>query len=145
MEMLPTASSPGCRGCLAIQTMKIQHMGMLQFPHRLNLVLGVPLGGTRRVGGLLGVAGRLSGTVSPFRAEQGRARASSCQAVGTTWFFSSCGVQSNEAGESKGNRTSCPDTQEPGLPTPCSSPCSLSYVRCSERLWVRTAFVSREK
>ena len=28
-------------------------------------------GGTRRVGGLLGVAGRLSGTVSPFRAEQG--------------------------------------------------------------------------
>ena len=27
----------------------------------------VPLGGTRRVGGLLGVAGRLSGTVSPFR------------------------------------------------------------------------------
>ena len=33
--------------------------------------LGVPLGGPRRVGGLLGVAGRLSGTVSPFRAEQG--------------------------------------------------------------------------
>ena len=33
--------------------------------------LGVPLGGTRRVGGLLGVAGRLSGTVSPFRAEHG--------------------------------------------------------------------------
>ena len=32
--------------------------------------LDVPLGGTRRVGGLLGVAGRLSGTVSPFRAEQ---------------------------------------------------------------------------
>ena len=31
-----------------------------------------PLGGTRRVGGLLGVAGRLSGTVSPFRAEQGK-------------------------------------------------------------------------
>ena len=28
--------------------------------------LGVPLGGTPRVGGLLGVAGRLSGTVSPF-------------------------------------------------------------------------------
>ena len=56
------------------------------------------LEGTRRVGGLLGVAGRLSGTVSPFRAEQGtsletpwRARASSCQEVGTTWFFSSCG------------------------------------------------------
>ena len=33
--------------------------------------LGVPLGITRRVGGILGVAGRLSGTVSPFRAEQG--------------------------------------------------------------------------
>ena len=33
--------------------------------------LGVPLGGTWRVGGLLRVAGRLSGTVSPFRAEQG--------------------------------------------------------------------------
>ena len=27
----------------------------------------MPLGGTRRVGGLLGVAGRLSGTVSPFK------------------------------------------------------------------------------
>ena len=46
----------------------------------------------------MGVAGRLSRTVSPFRAEQGnsletpsRARASSCQEVGTTWFFSSCG------------------------------------------------------
>ena len=60
--------------------------------------LGVPLGGTRLVGGLLGVAGRLSGTVSPFRAEQGtsletpsQARASYCQAVGTTWLFSSRG------------------------------------------------------
>ena len=60
--------------------------------------LGVPLGGPRCVGGLLGVAGRLSGTVSPFRSEQGtslettsRARASSCEEVGTTWFFSSCG------------------------------------------------------
>ena len=48
-------------------------------------------------GGLLGVAGRLSGTVSPFRTEQGtsletpsRARASSCHEVGPTWFFSSC-------------------------------------------------------
>ena len=30
--------------------------------------LSVHLEGTRRVGGLLGVAGRLSGTVSPFRA-----------------------------------------------------------------------------
>ena len=30
-------------------------------------ILGVPLGGPRRVGGLLGVAGRLSGAVSPFR------------------------------------------------------------------------------
>ena len=56
------------------------------------------LEGTRRVGGLLVVAGRLSGTVSHFRAEQGtsletpsRARASSCQEVGTTLFFSSCG------------------------------------------------------
>ena len=46
----------------------------------------------------MGVVGRLSRTVSPFRAEQGtsletpsRARASSCQEVGTTWFFSSCG------------------------------------------------------
>ena len=36
-------------------------------------------------------------TVSPFRAEQGtsletplRARDSSCEEVGTTWFFSSC-------------------------------------------------------
>ena len=56
------------------------------------------LSGKVRVGGPLGVAGRLSGTLSPFRAEQGtslvtpwRARASSCQEVGTTWFFSSCG------------------------------------------------------
>ena len=54
--------------------------------------LGVPLGVPRRVGGLLGVAGTLSGIVSPFRAEQGtsletpsRARVSSCQEVGTTW------------------------------------------------------------
>ena len=38
---------------------------------RNRFTLGVPLEGTRRVGGLLGVAGRLSGTVSPFRAEQG--------------------------------------------------------------------------
>ena len=43
------------------------------------------------------MTGRLSGTVSPFRAEQGtsletpwRARASSCQEVGPTWIFSSC-------------------------------------------------------
>ena len=49
--------------------------------------------------GILGVAGRLSGTVSPFRAEQGtsletpsRESASSCQEVGTTSFFSSCGA-----------------------------------------------------
>ena len=33
--------------------------------------LGVPLEGTRRVGELLVVAGSLSGTVSPFRGEQG--------------------------------------------------------------------------
>ena len=33
--------------------------------------LGVPLRGPRRVEGHLGVAGRMSGTVSPFRAEQG--------------------------------------------------------------------------
>ena len=31
--------------------------------------LGVPLEGTWRVEGLLGVEGRLSGTVSPFRAD----------------------------------------------------------------------------
>ena len=60
--------------------------------------LGVPLEGTRRVGDPLGVAGRLSRTVSPFRAEQwtsfetpSQTRASSCQEVGPTWFFSSCG------------------------------------------------------
>ena len=35
------------------------------------LRLGVPLGGTRRVGGLLGVAGRLSGTVSLGTGESG--------------------------------------------------------------------------
>ena len=34
------------------------HSLILSHPH--------PLGGPRRVGGLLGVAGRLSGTVSPF-------------------------------------------------------------------------------
>ena len=54
--------------------------------------------GTPACLGTFWVAGRLSGTVSPFRAEQGtsletpsRARASSCQELGTTWFFSSCG------------------------------------------------------
>ena len=57
--------------------------------------LGVPLEGTRRVGEMLGVAGRLSGTVSPFRAEQGtsletpwRARASSRGEAGTSGFLS---------------------------------------------------------
>ena len=35
----------------------------------IKWLTGTDLGGTRRVGGLLGVAGRLSGTVSPFRAE----------------------------------------------------------------------------
>ena len=62
--------------------------GMVGWHYRLNGHEFGPLGGTRRVGGLLGVAGRLSGTVSPFGAEQGtsletpsRARASSCQAV----------------------------------------------------------------
>ena len=52
--------------------------------------------GTSACRGTVGVAGRLSGTVSPFRAEQGtsletpwRARASSCEEVGTTCFFSS--------------------------------------------------------
>ena len=46
----------------------------------------------------VGIESRVSSTVSPFRVEQGtsletpsRARASSSQAVGTTWFFSSCG------------------------------------------------------
>ena len=45
----------------------------MEDPGRLQSMgsLRVDLGGTRRVGGLLGVAGRLSGTVSPFRAEQG--------------------------------------------------------------------------
>ena len=49
----------------------------------------------------LEVARKSVSTVShPFRAEQGtsletpsRTRASSCQAVGTTWFFSSCGAR----------------------------------------------------
>ena len=40
-----------------ILTLKLQYFGHL-----------MRLGGTRRVGGLLGVAGKLSGTVSPFRA-----------------------------------------------------------------------------
>ena len=58
----------------------------------------IPIAAPCIVGRGVGVAGRLSGTVSPFRAEQGtsletpwRARASSCQEVGSTWFFSSCG------------------------------------------------------
>ena len=53
--------------------------------------------------GLVGVAGRLSGTVSPFRVEQGtsletpsRARTSSCQELGTTWFYSSCGTEHHQ-------------------------------------------------
>ena len=55
-----------------------QHQGLFQRVNSSHEVVKVlefqlqhPLGGTRRVGGLLGVAGRLSGTVSPFRAEQG--------------------------------------------------------------------------
>ena len=43
--------------------------------------LGVPLGGTRRVGGLLGVAGRLSGTVPPFIGEAST-RSRACRASG---------------------------------------------------------------
>ena len=74
--------------------------------------LGVPLGGPRRVGGLLGVAGRLSVTVSPFRAEQGtsletpwRARASSCQEVGTTWYAKSQLIGKDpDAGKIEGKR-----------------------------------------
>ena len=60
--------------------------------------LGVPLEGTRRVRKLLVVAGRLSCSVAYFREEQGtsletpwRGSASSCEDVGTTWCFSSCG------------------------------------------------------
>ena len=55
--------------------------------------------GNQACRGTFGVPWRLSGPVSNFRAEQGtsletpsRARASSCEEVGTTWFFSSCGV-----------------------------------------------------
>ena len=82
--------------------------GWKRAPTRLDRMLSMvpPLGGPRRVGGLLGVAGRLSGTVSPFRAEQGtsletpwRPRASSCQEVGTTLFFSSCGGFSSYDGD----------------------------------------------
>ena len=54
--------------------------------------LGVPLEGTRRVGGLLGVAGRLSGTVSPFRAEHG----TSLETPGTSVFtWSETGMLGN--------------------------------------------------
>ena len=45
--------------------------GREPLPDHAAGTLGVPLEGTRRVGGLLGVAGRLTGTVSPFRAEKG--------------------------------------------------------------------------
>ena len=47
-----------------------------------RLVTCFTLGGTRHVGGLLVVAGRLSGTVSPFRAEQG----TSLETPGTSPF-----------------------------------------------------------
>ena len=50
-------------------------------PAELAGTLGVPLGGTRRVGGLLGVAGRLSGAVSPFRAEQGTSLVATGEAI----------------------------------------------------------------
>ena len=53
--------------------------------------------GTRRVRELWGVARRVSCTVSHFSVEHGTAletpywaRASSCEDLGTTWFFSSC-------------------------------------------------------
>ena len=69
-----------------------QQIGSFHFPFQAHGsgagTLGFPLEGTRRVGGLLGVAARLSGTVSPFRAEQGTsletpswARASSCHRI----------------------------------------------------------------
>ena len=46
--------------------LKLQYFGHLVRRGSGAGTLGVPLGGTRRVGGLLGVAGRLSGTVSPL-------------------------------------------------------------------------------
>ena len=62
-------------------------------------------------------------TVSPFRAEQGtsletpwRARASSCQEVGTTWFFSSCGhfhFSLSCIGEGNGNPLQCSCLENP--------------------------------
>ena len=73
-----------------------EESGVLGFPSRRGLTPPGAWNATPR--GTFAVASRVSSTVSPFRAEQGtsletswRARASSCQEVGTTWFFSSCG------------------------------------------------------
>ena len=74
-------------GCRAIS--------LVSFPHVLcspdeglkkRLLLDKTLEGTRRVGGLLGVTGRLSGTVSPFRAEQGTSLETPSGAAGNPRF-----------------------------------------------------------
>ena len=57
------------RKLLSVPLRSQGHCGVGRVLSELHWVwFGVPLGGTRRVGGLLGVAGRLSGTVSSFRA-----------------------------------------------------------------------------
>ena len=53
-------------GILLLQEAFVQVQALQGKPRMPGSHLGVPLEGTRRVGGLLGVAGRLSGTVSPF-------------------------------------------------------------------------------
>ena len=71
-----SATSVSTQGCPALcsapgRQKRLDHLSPPLSPHFLSIsgagTLGVPLGGTRRVGGLLGVAERLSGTVSlPF-------------------------------------------------------------------------------
>ena len=78
---------------------------------------------TRRVGGLLGVAGSLSGTVSPFRAEQGTS-------LETPWRARSRSPDSPETGplvrhtsQKEGLRRSPAREQEARTPTPpCLTP-----------------------
>ena len=86
-----------------------------------------PLGGTRRVGGLLGVAGRLSGTVSPFRAEQGtsletpwRARCGVGEAQGSSrsrrYSFRPCQGAPIEKDNMLGHKSGCSFTFSPQIP-----------------------------
>ena len=89
--------------------------------------LDVPLGGTRRVGGLLGVAGRLSGTVSPFSPKAATGLASHEPLVLTGLM--GAGSARNQLGVPGGVLRS---PEPPILKTTCvETPPSLNSLSCS--------------